>query len=73
MTVTAVVGNASTHGIVLLVAGNVVYTPDLTYVGPASFAYTVCDNGTTDAVADPKCSTGTVNVTVTPILRLLGM
>src|SRR5439155_743044 len=29
--------------------------------------YQVCDNGTTNGAADPKCTTGTVNVTVTEV------
>src|SRR5437660_6023716 len=45
----------------------VTYTPDANYNGPASFTYSVCDNGTTNGAADPKCATGTVNVTVTEV------
>src|SRR5207302_271860 len=37
------------------------------YNGPASFTYNVCDNGTTNGAADPKCATGTVNVTVAEV------
>ena len=45
------------HGSVAIVAGNVVFTPDAGYVGPASFSYTVSDgNGGFD--------TATVNITV---------
>ena len=32
-----------------------------------SFTYKVCDNGTTNGAADPKCDTATVHVTVTPV------
>ena len=33
--------------------------------GNEVFTYVVCDEGTSDGVADPQCSTGTVNVTLT--------
>jgi hypothetical protein len=46
------------------VDGQVTYTPEADYHGPASFTYQVCDNGTTEGSADPKCATATVNVTV---------
>src|SRR5207253_930078 len=56
-----------THGTVGLASGMVTYTPAVNYNGPASFTYSVCDNGTTNGAADPKCATGTVNVTVTEV------
>src|SRR5207249_1601766 len=37
------------------------------YNGPASFSYTVQDNGTTAGVNDFKAATGTVNVTVSEV------
>ena len=40
------------------------YTPDPSFSGTARFAYSVCDDGTSGAVPDPKCATGTVEVTV---------
>ncbi len=64
LTVTAVTATANTHGLVDLTSGNVTYTPAANYSGPASFTYSVCDNGITVGVADPRCSTATVNVTV---------
>jgi DNA/RNA endonuclease G (NUC1)/fibronectin type 3 domain-containing protein len=64
LTVTAVTATASTHGLVALTSGNVTYTPNVNFSGPASFTYSVCDNGITVGVADPRCSTATVNVTV---------
>src|SRR5205085_2183485 len=68
LTVTAVAPVAdSTHGTVSLSAGQVTYTPDPDFNGPASFHYTVTDNGTTAGVNDFKSDTGTVNVTVTPV------
>jgi len=67
LTVTAVTATADTHGAVVLASGNVTYTPAADYNGPASFSYTVTDNGTTGGSADPKSDTGTVNVTVTEV------
>ena len=64
-TVTAV--GSATHGSVSLVAGTITYTPDADYNGPASFHYTVRDNGTTNGVADPLEDQGTVDVTVTEV------
>ena len=55
---------ASTHGSVTLASGTITYTPDAHYFGPASFAYQVCDNGTTNGALDAKCAIGTVNITV---------
>ncbi|MBL8828587.1 MAG: tandem-95 repeat protein, partial [Planctomycetaceae bacterium] len=39
-------------------------TPD--YNGPASFQYTIQDNGTTNGSSDPQTATATANFTVTP-------
>jgi DNA/RNA non-specific endonuclease/Big-like domain-containing protein len=57
LTVTSVTGAT-------LSGGQITFTPPVPYAGPASFTYQVCDNGTTAGVADPKCATATVNVTV---------
>jgi VCBS repeat-containing protein len=46
-------------------AGKVHYTPAADYNGSDSFTYSVCDNGTTNALADPKCDTASVDVTIT--------
>lgn len=67
LAVTTVNATANTHGVVALSNGAISYAPDLNYDGPASFNYQVCDNGTTNGLADPKCATGTVNVTVAPV------
>ena len=67
LTVTAVSPTADTHGTVALAAGQVTYTPAADYNGPASFSYTVCDNGTTTGSPDSKCTDATVNVNVTPV------
>ncbi len=49
------VGNA-VGGTVSISGGNVLFTPTANYEGPASFDYTIEDNGTTNGVADPKTS-----------------
>ena len=67
LTVNAVNGGADTHGAVALSNGQVTYTPDANYHGPAAFTYTVCDDGTTTGSPDSKCATANVNVTVTPV------
>jgi VCBS repeat-containing protein len=66
LTVTGV--SVATNGTVSLINGTVTYTPAAGYTGPASFGYTICDNGTTNGVADARCASGTstVNVTVLP-------
>jgi DNA/RNA endonuclease G (NUC1)/fibronectin type 3 domain-containing protein len=64
LTVTNVTATGNTHGFVSLNSGNVTYLPDAGYTGPASFTYSVCDNGTTAGSLDAQCTTGTVNVTV---------
>jgi len=64
LTVSSVTATATTHGTVSLNAGQITYTPASNYNGPANFDYEVCDNGSTNALTDPKCTTGTVNVTV---------
>ncbi|WP_226461844.1 Ig-like domain-containing protein [Quatrionicoccus australiensis] len=50
----------ATHGTVALVGGNVVFTPESNYSGPASFTYTVSDG-------QGGSATATVNVSVTPV------
>src|SRR5438132_583549 len=67
LTVTSVTASANTHGTVSLSGGTVSYVPAANYNGAASFDYQVCDNGTTNGAADPKCANGTVNVTVTEV------
>lgn len=67
LTVSGVAATANTHGTVSLSGGNVVYVPAQDYNGPASFTYTVTDDGTTNGAPDPKSAVGTVNVTVTPV------
>jgi endonuclease G len=67
LTVTSVSATADTHGSVSLSSGTITYSPDSNFNGPASFTYQVCDNGTTDGLADSKCTTGTVNITVNSV------
>jgi RHS repeat-associated protein len=62
LTVTAVTAGANTHGTASLSAGVVTYTPDSGFVGAAVVAYTVCDNGTTNGVADPRCTDSTLTI-----------
>ena len=55
-------------GTVSILGGNVIFTPTADYNGPASFHYTVEDNGTTNGVADPKTSgTATASFTITEV------
>ena len=67
LTVTSVSSTADTHGTVTLSSGTISYSPDTNYNGPSSFTYQVCDNGLTNGAADSKCTTGTVNITVTAV------
>jgi VCBS repeat-containing protein len=65
LTITSV-GNAS-GGTVQLSGANVVFTPAANYNGPASFDYTVTDNGTTNGAPDPKSATGHVSFTINAV------
>ena len=65
LTVTGVTQGA--NGTVTFTAGDVTYTPNANYFGTDCFTYTVCDNGTTNAVAAVLCDTATVTITVTPV------
>jgi DNA/RNA endonuclease G (NUC1) len=67
LTVTTVAPTANTHGTVSLSAGQVTYTPAINYSGPATFTYTVCDDGVTGNSFATLCSAATVNVTVNPL------
>jgi hypothetical protein len=65
LTITAV-GNA-VGGTVNISGTDVIFTPTANYNGPASFDYTVEDNGTTNGVADPKSDIGSVSFTITAV------
>ncbi|WP_201863682.1 tandem-95 repeat protein [Microvirga soli] len=54
-------------GTVEIVGNTLVFTPAPDYHGPASFKYTVQDDGTTNGVADPKSTTGSVSFNVTAV------
>ena len=69
LTVTAVEPLPGTRGAVVLFLGNVVYAPPPGFSGTDSFAYTVCDDGTTAGAPDPRCAAGTVHVDVTAAPR----
>lgn len=67
LTVDSIISTPNTHGSINLSASQITYNPDTNYNGPASFDYHVCDDGTTNGAPDSKCTTGTVNVTVTEV------
>jgi hypothetical protein len=52
------------HGTATFENGQIRYTPAPSYNGPDNFTYTICDDGLTNGLLDPVCSTGTVQVTV---------
>ena len=62
LTVTAATAGANTHGTVSLNAGVVTYTPDAGFTGTAVIAYTVCDNGATSGLPDPRCADSTLTI-----------
>ena len=64
LTLTAVAATSDTHGTVTLSGNTILYTPTAGYVGPASFSYTVTDNGTTNGQPDPKSASALVTVTI---------
>ncbi len=66
-TLTATVLTNPTHGdVVENLNGTFTYTPNANYNGLDGFTYKLCDNGTTDGLADPLCTTvgATVDVQV---------
>jgi hypothetical protein len=54
-------------GTVLINGANVEFTPAANYFGPASFTYTVTDDGTTNGLPDPKSGVATVSFNITPV------
>lgn len=66
-TLTIISAGSAVGGSVSVVSGNVVFTPTGNYNGPASFTYTIQDNGTTNGVAAPKTATATVTFTITEV------
>jgi len=73
LTITGVTSPSTQGGTVILVSGasdgsgTITYAPAANFNGSDSFQYTVCDNGTTNNVADSKCATATVYVKVTEV------
>ena len=48
--------------------GRILYVPSATYNGADTFTYTVCDDGRTGGLPDPRCSTGTVDFAFSAML-----
>ena len=67
LTVSEVGATDQTHGTVALAAGEVTYSSDLGFSGPAQLTYVVCDDGSTAGAADPRCTRGSVTVHVVPV------
>jgi autotransporter-associated beta strand protein len=54
-------------GAVAISGTDVLFTPAPDYNGPASFTYTVQDNGTTNGTADPKTASATASFMITAV------
>ncbi len=54
-------------GTVQLVGADVVFTPTANYSGPASFNYSVTDNGTNGGMASPQSGSGTASFTINSV------
>ena len=54
-------------GSVAIVGTDVLFAPTANYFGPASFDYTIQDDGTTGGAADPRTDVGQVSFTVTAV------
>ncbi len=67
-TLTVISVGSAVGGTVSIVASNVIFTPTLDFSGPASFQYTVRDNGQTNGVDDFKTATATASFTITDIV-----
>jgi glucose/arabinose dehydrogenase len=52
---------APAHGSAAVADGRVIYTPAAAYNGSDAFVYTVCDNGTSGGLPDPRCVLGTAD------------
>jgi hypothetical protein len=66
-TLTIIAVGSAVGGTVSISGTDVLFTPAPDFNGPASFEYTVQDNGTTNGAADPQTGTATVSFTVTPV------
>src|SRR5262249_36631420 len=56
-----------TGGTASVVGTGVLFTPTTHYHGPASFTYTLQDNGTTAGAPDPKSATANVSFNTLPV------
>jgi hypothetical protein len=65
LTITAV--SNVVGGTAMINGNNIEFTPTANYNGPASFTYTVQDNGTTNSVNDFRTATGTASFTITEV------
>ncbi len=54
-------------GTVSLVGSTITFTPTANYFGPASFDYTITDNGISGGGSDARSATGTVTFTINPV------
>lgn len=59
-------------GTAVISGTSILFTPTPNYNGPASFTYTVQDNGTTNGLADPKTATATASFSVIRNVGTLG-
>jgi gliding motility-associated-like protein len=56
------------HGTVVLnPSGTFTYTPNGSYMGPDSFTFQVCDDGTDNGVPAPRCAQAVIDITVNPV------
>jgi large repetitive protein len=62
LTITGVNQPLANGGSVVLTGNTIAFTPPLNANGELSFTYTVEDNGTTNGIADPMTSEGTVRI-----------
>ncbi|MFO0819085.1 MAG: tandem-95 repeat protein [Pirellulales bacterium] len=73
LTFTGVDALSTNGGSVVVSGANVIYTPPANFPFASTtpqtdtFFYTVTDNGSTNGVAEPKSTRGTVTVTITPV------
>ncbi len=65
LTITSV--SNAVGGVVTIVGTDVIFTPAANYFGPASFDYTVRDNGVTNGVNNFLSDVGTVSFTITQV------
>ncbi len=67
LVVQSVKPTADSHGSATLAGETITYSPDRGYFGPATIVYTACDDGTTAGRPDPRCSDGTISITITDV------